>query len=148
MAAALSLLMLLPASAHAEPARGVQVEVEFLLGFVEESGCDFYRNGTWHTPAQARAHLREKYEFLAARGLVHSTEDFIEKAASKSSLSGEPYQVKCKGGAAVNSGPWLHAELERFRAFNKKPASNLWRARPAGPEFGLAERIAGLNRPS
>jgi len=132
-ATALSLLICLPATVQAGPARGVQVEVDFLLGFVEESGCEFYRNGTWHTPAAARTHLREKFDFLAARGMIGTTEDFIEKAASKSSLSGKPYQVKCKGGAAMNSGPWLRGELDRFRAFNKKPAASLMTPRPAVP---------------
>ena len=32
---------------HAEPPIVVQVEVDFLLGYVEGSGCEFYRNGTW-----------------------------------------------------------------------------------------------------
>jgi hypothetical protein len=132
-ATVLSLLICLPATVQGGPARGVQIEVDFLLGFVEESGCDFYRNGTWHTPAAARAHLRQKYDFLAARDMIQTTEDFIEKAASKSSLSGDPYQVKCKSGAATNSGPWLRGELERFRAFNKKPASSLLTPRPTVP---------------
>jgi len=110
---------------YAEPPVNVQVEVDFLLGYVEGSGCDFYRNGTWHDPKTAQAHLRDKYRYLAARNLINTTEDFIEKVATQSSLTGQPYKVRCRDGATVTSNQWLHAELARFREFNKKPTSSL-----------------------
>ena len=110
---------------YAEPPVNVQVEVDFLLGYVEGSGCDFYRNGTWNDPKTAQAHLRDKYRYLAARNLINTTEDFIEKVATQSSLTGQPYKVRCRDGATVTSNQWLHAELARFREFNKKPTSSL-----------------------
>lgn len=113
----LMLVLLLTPVARAEPPTNVQVEVNFLLGYVEGSGCEFYRNGTWHDSKTAQAHLRDKYKYLAARNLIATTEDFIERAATKSSFSGQPYAVRCNGGAAVPSGQWLRAELARFRAF-------------------------------
>ena len=103
--------------ARAEPPKNVQIEVNFLLGYVEGSGCGFYRNGTWNDSKAAQAHLRDKYKYLAARNLINTTEDFIERAATKSSFSGQPYQVSCNGGAAVTSNQWLRAELARFRTF-------------------------------
>ena len=115
---------------RAEPAVKVQVEVDFLLGYVEGSGCQFYRNGTWHDAKAAQAHLLDKYRYLAARNLINTAEDFIEKAATKSSLSGQAYQVKCGDAAAVTTNRWLHDELAHFRAFNKKPASSLSDPRP------------------
>ncbi|HMA57269.1 MAG TPA: DUF5329 domain-containing protein, partial [Pseudolabrys sp.] len=87
--------------ARAEPPVNVQMEVNFLLGYVEGSGCAFYRNGTWHDSRTAQAHLRDKYKYLAARNLITTTEDFIERAATESSLSGQAYAVRCNGGAAV-----------------------------------------------
>lgn len=113
----LMLGLLLTPVARAEPPTNVQVEVNFLLGYVEGSGCEFYRNGTWHDSKTAQAHLRDKYKYLAARNLITTTEDFIERAATESSFSGQPYAVRCHGGAAVPSGQWLRAELARFRAF-------------------------------
>jgi hypothetical protein len=110
---------------HAAPPTTVQVEVDFLLGYIEGSGCEFYRNGTWHDPKAAQAHLRDKYSYLVARNLINTTEDFIEKAATQSSFSGQPYEVKCQDGARVTTHQWLRAELARFRAFNKKPTSSL-----------------------
>jgi hypothetical protein len=115
---------------HAEPPITVQVEVDFLLGYVEGSGCEFYRNGIWHDPKAAQAHLRDKYRYLVARNLINTTEDFIEKVATQSSFSGQPYKVRCQNGATVATNEWLRVELARFRAFNKKPTSNLTEARP------------------
>lgn len=109
-------LLSLPA-ARAEPPVNVQIEVNFLLGYVEGSGCAFYRNGTWHDARTAQAHLRDKYNYLAARNLITTTEDFIDRAATESSLSGRPYAVRCNGGAMVTSSQWLRDELARYRSF-------------------------------
>ena len=103
--------------ARAEPPMNVQIEVNFLLGYVEGSGCAFYRNGTWHDSRTAQAHLRDKYKYLVARNLVTTTEDFIDRAATKSSLSGRPYAVRCNGSAVVTSSQWLRDELARYRTF-------------------------------
>jgi len=111
-------LLSLPVSvARAEPSASVQLEVSFLLGYIEESSCEYYRNGTWHDSKAAQAHLRDKYRYLVARNLINSTEDFIERAATQSSFSGQAYVVRCKDHAAVATGPWLHDELVRFRMF-------------------------------
>lgn len=109
-------LLLMPV-ARAEPPLNVQIEVNFLLGYVEGSGCEFYRNGTWSDSKAAQAHLRDKYKYLMARNLINSTEDFIERAATESSFTGQPYQVRCNGGAIVPSNQWLRYELVRFRMF-------------------------------
>ena len=109
-------LLLVPA-AHAEPPTTVQIEVNFLLGYVESSGCEFYRNGTWHDSKSAQVHLRDKYKYLVAKDLVNTTEDFIEKAATESSFRGQPYDVRCNGGTTVTSKQWLREELAHFRTF-------------------------------
>ena len=97
--------------AHAEPPATVQAEVNFLLGYVEGSGCAFYRNGTWHNSKEGQAHLRDKYKWLAARNLINTTEDFIERAATESSFTGLAYKVKCNGGPTITSNQWLRDEL-------------------------------------
>jgi len=103
-------------SAWAETSKSVQVEVEFLLDYVDASGCQFYRNGSWHDAKTAQAHLRSKYQYLSAKSQINSAEDFIEKAASQSSFSGQPYQVGCTGEAITFSNQWLRTVLARFRA--------------------------------
>jgi Family of unknown function (DUF5329) len=109
--------LLIAPIAHAETPVAVQIEVNFLLGYLEGSGCEFYRNGTWHDSKAAQEHLRDKYKYLAADNMINTTEDFIEKAASISSFSGKPYQVKCAGAEPVMSNQWLRDELVRLRTF-------------------------------
>jgi hypothetical protein len=137
-----ALAVLVPAlwlacAAAAEPDPHVQIEVDFLLGYVGGSGCEFYRNGTWHEAAAAQAHLHDKYLMLVGRRPIHTTEDFIDKVASYSSFSGEPYQVRCKHGAAVRADQWLRDELGRFRTFNKKPASSRGGSEAGWPALAL-----------
>lgn len=96
--------------------RSVQREVDALLSSVEASGCSFLRNGSWHDSKAAVVHLRDKYDYLVARDLIATTEDFIERAATKSSLSGQPYEVKCGSSAAVTSSSWLYAKLAFLRS--------------------------------
>ncbi len=111
------LLLGLAQMADAEPPKATQMEVSFLLGFVEGSGCAFFRNGTWYDSREAQAHLRDKYDYLAARDQIHSGEDFIDRAASQSSFSGQAYAVKCAGGAVIKSSQWLREELVRLRGY-------------------------------
>lgn len=103
--------------ADAAPPTKVQIEVNFLLGYLEGSGCEFYRNGSWHDSNAAQEHLRDKYNYLVAKDQVNSTEAFIDSAATQSSLSGEAYAVKCAGAATMSSNQWLRDELARFRKF-------------------------------
>lgn len=91
-----------------------QQEIAGLLRFVESSGCNFIRNGSEHSPKDARAHLQKKLDYLNDKGLVDSAEDFIARAATESSFSGTPYQVSCSG-QKQGSADWLKAELQRLR---------------------------------
>jgi hypothetical protein len=107
-------LCILPA-AHAAPPAAAIVEINHLLGLMEQSGCEFFRNGTWYDAQRAQAHLREKFDVLAASNQIKTAEDFIEKAASNSSMSGRPYQIRCAGAAAMTTNQWFSAALTRFR---------------------------------
>ena len=89
-------------------------EVDALLAFVESSGCQFIRNGSEHSPVDARKHLQKKLDYLDDKGLVDSPEDFIARAATESSMSEEPYQVNCQG-RLQRSADWLNGELSRLR---------------------------------
>jgi len=103
-------------AAQAAPAPAAKAEIEYLLSAVASSDCRFYRNGTWYDATSAAAHLRAKYETLAARGLIGDTEDFIDRAATKSSLSGRDYAIKCEGIAEMSSRQWLTDLLFAYRA--------------------------------
>jgi hypothetical protein len=101
--------------AQAKPPESAQIEIDYLLGFIEDSGCQFFRNGSWYDSKKAQAHLRNKYEALVSRGLIKTAEDFIDLGASQSSISGKPYEIQCGEGKPVTTGPWLHDVLVRYR---------------------------------
>lgn len=90
-------------------------EIAALFSVLENSDCRFQRNGSWHEAKQAADHLRMKYDYLLDKNLLDTTESFIERAASKSSMSGRPYLVKCGTAAPVESKSWFMAELARVR---------------------------------
>lgn len=107
-------LLLLLGHATANANSQAQRETAALLDFVERSGCQFVRNGSEYSAAQARDHLEKKLAYLERKKLLNSTENFIELAASKSSMSGKPYEIRCPTGAQP-AGEWLKAELRRMR---------------------------------
>ncbi|MCP1444925.1 hypothetical protein J3D54_004057 [Pseudomonas sp. GGS8] len=89
-------------------------EINSLLDFVEHSDCRFVRNGSEYPGTQARAHLQKKLEYLEEQDRVNSAEDFIELAATQSSMSGRAYEVRCATGVQPAS-LWLKTELQRQR---------------------------------
>lgn len=103
--------------AQAAPSTSVQIEISFLLGFIDGSRCDFLRNGNWYSAQAAQVHVRDKYKALLARNQVDTSEQFIERAAAQSSLSAKPYAIRCGGGATVPTQQWLLEELARYRTF-------------------------------
>jgi len=107
---------LLAAPVYADTPVPVQNEVNYLLGYIAGSGCEFNRNGSWYSAQKAQSHLRDKYKYLAGRNLADTTEHFIERGASESSLTGVAYQIRCGSHAPVASGPWLREKLAELRA--------------------------------
>ncbi|MFJ4384877.1 DUF5329 domain-containing protein [Pseudomonas sp. NPDC089408] len=92
-------------------------EIRGLLEFVEKSDCTFIRNGAEYSGPRARAHLEQKLNYLESKNRVKSAEDFIDLAATKSSMSGRAYEVRCSEGKEP-AGIWLHRELQREREFH------------------------------
>jgi hypothetical protein len=125
---AILVLMLFPVEGTAQSPTS-QTEILYLLGFVERSGCQFYRNGHWYDSKKAQEHLRDKYTYLAAKHPIGTAEDFIEKVATTSSLTGQPYVVRCPDGSVVSSNQWLSNELIRHRTGASAPRSSRGTAR-------------------
>lgn len=84
------------------------------------SDCEFNRSGTWYSGTEAKSHLLRKLKYFEDRGAVQSTEQFIELAASSSSVTGQPYLVRCGDGIPVQSGTWLLLQLQAMRAAGRK----------------------------
>jgi hypothetical protein len=108
--------ILVAAGAAAPLPPAARAEIDTLMSRLEASACEFNRNGTWHTAAAAKSHLMGKLKYLEDRGTVQSTEQFIELAASTSSVTGQPYLVRCGNGTPVQSGTWLLSQLQAMRA--------------------------------
>ena len=116
----LALALAAPLAAAAAPPPNVQREVDYLLGYIEKSGCSFYRNGSWSDSGAAAGHVRMKYDYLSGRDQIASTADFIDKTASESSVTGIPYQVRCDVSPPMLSRTWLGDELARYRAQSRR----------------------------
>ena len=99
----------------APTAAPVRAEINSLLTTLQTSGCQFSRNGSWYSGAEAKDHLLRKLDYFEGRTTVQNTEEFIDLAATKSSSSGKAYQVKCGAAQPVESKQWLTAQLSVLR---------------------------------
>ena len=93
-----------------------KAEIDGLLSRLESSGCAFSRNGNWYPGTEAKSHLLRKRKYLEDKGMVQSTEQFIELAASASSMTGQPYLVRCGNGIPIQSGTWLLSQVRAMRS--------------------------------
>lgn len=103
-------------AASAAPTAKAQREIDGLIAALGDSGCEFERNGSWHDAKTARAHLQKKYDYLRKRGMADTAESFIERGASKSSMSGKPYRVRCPGKPVDSAAHWFEQRLRTLRA--------------------------------
>lgn len=97
-----------PCRAHAD----METEVEYLLHYIETSSCTFHRNGKVYDSKEAGSHIRNKYRHT--KRWIKTTEDFIQYAATKSSVSGQLYQVTCND-MPLPTAQWLTDELAQYR---------------------------------
>ena len=113
----IALGLLAVGAVHAAPLPApARAEVDALLTRLQNSGCQFNRNGSWYSGAEARSHLLRKLEYLEGKDMVHNADQFIVLGASTSSSSGKPYLVRCGAAQPVDSKSWLGAELQAMRA--------------------------------
>ena len=106
-------LVLIPCEIQADS----EEEIHHLIQYIGNSGCIFIRNGKDHDAAEAMKHLQRKYDYLKQR--ISATEDFISTIANRSSMTGEPYRVRC-GGRETLSAEWFTRALIRFRQGREK----------------------------
>jgi hypothetical protein len=99
-----------PAMAGDEQMRS---EIDHLITYIQNSNCQFIRNGKAHTPGEAIQHILKKYDHFKAK--IHTTEEFIELCATKSILSDQPYKIGCPDQKMIESKHWLLRELKNYR---------------------------------
>jgi len=92
----------------------MQSEINHLLAFLENSECQFERNGKLHTGKDTVDHVKKKYNYFKSK--IDSAEKFIEYSATKSTLSGKYYMVLCKDSPKVKTQDWLLQELKNYRS--------------------------------
>ncbi|MGB4812440.1 MAG: DUF5329 domain-containing protein [Methylophilaceae bacterium] len=111
----LAIVLAASCSAQAEISPNTKQEITHLFTHLKSSGCEFNRNGSWYNADKAVAHLNQKYDYLSGKNLITTTEDFIVRAASESSMSHKAYLVKC-GDKETKSAIWFKEELVKFRS--------------------------------
>jgi hypothetical protein len=88
-------------------------KIEMLIDYVGSlEGAVFIRNGEEHSPTEAADHLRRKWE--SAGNEIATANDFIEKLASRSSVSGEEYKLRFKDGTELRSSEYLRDQLQKI----------------------------------
>jgi Family of unknown function (DUF5329) len=111
----------LATAARAEPSAHEQGRIERLIRFVEaQKNMKFIRNGSEYNSTDAAKFLRGKLESMGDE--VKTAREFIERIASKSSMSGEPYRVKFADGRLLLAAQFLGDELRRMDANPPRPA--------------------------
>ena len=109
----LSLILLTAPISQTMGETNVETEIQLLIRAVRKSGCDFDRNGTLYKAGRAAEHLELKY--ARDKRYADSAEAFIERLATGSSWSGEPYWMICDGDKTL-AAEWLSKKLESSQA--------------------------------
>ena len=104
----IAIIVIAPMESQAD----TELEIRHIIKYIESSKCTFVRNGKEYNTKEALEHILNKYEYT--KRWIKSAEDFIEYTATKSSMSGRPYTVRCDGREILSS-EWLLEELKRFR---------------------------------
>ena len=88
-------------------------KIEALIGVVAGlKDATFVRNGTEYSAKDAADHMRRKWK--SGGDDIKTARQFIEHAASKSSVSGKPYFIRFKDGREVESGKFLSEKLDEM----------------------------------
>jgi hypothetical protein len=92
-----------------------QQKIQALISSIETlKGAVFIRNGSEYDGKKAADHMRAKLRYAGDK--IQTAEEFIDELASKSSMSGRPYQIRLPDGRTVNSADYFHAELRKLEA--------------------------------
>lgn len=94
-----------------------RLKITYLINEVSHSPYQFVRNGSIYDAKRAARHLRFKY----SKAIHHkpTARDFIEKIASGSFLTGQPYYVKTREGNMYPVKELLFRELKQLESYLK-----------------------------
>lgn len=90
-------------------------KIERLIESVRDlKDATFIRNDTEHTAAEAADHLQLKWRAKANK--IEYAHEFIDTIASKSSVSGKPYQIRMADGTTVEAGDYFKERLREVES--------------------------------
>jgi hypothetical protein len=113
LALLLALLALSPL-ARATPSAEEHRLITALIGRVGKmTTMKFMRNGDEHSSTDAAEHMQAKYKHF--KDEIKTAEDFIERCASRSEVTGKPYAVKLADGKVHDANAFLKRELRVLR---------------------------------
>lgn len=88
-------------------------KINHLIAYVQQlHNATFIRNDEEHTAAKAAEHLKLKKN--KAGNQLKTALDFIEKIASKSSITGKPYFIRMPNGKTYTCETVLKLELKKL----------------------------------
>jgi len=91
----------------------VPEEINYLLESIGNSECTFIRNGKRYGARKSEDHLRMKYR--RGKRYAPTSQKFIERLASASSVSRKTYYIECEDEERMPSGDWLMMRLDEYR---------------------------------
>lgn len=109
--AVVALLLTLPARAKLNAHEEARINA-MLNALAQKKDLTFVRNGDAHNCEEAVSHLRLKLG--NTRNRIDTAEQFIDKVASSSSITGKPYIVKIPG-KAMKTRSLIYMRLLRKR---------------------------------
>lgn len=109
-------------AAHATPSASEQKVIERLIGRVAKKNMMiFIRNGNAYDATDAAKHMQSKFDHFRER--IVTAEDFIELCATRSEVTGQPYQVRMTGGPLRNASDFMTDELRLVRQELRRSAT-------------------------
>jgi hypothetical protein len=94
-------------------------KIDHLILFIRNlKGATFIRNGNEHPATAAADHLQMKREKAGSR--IKTAKDFIEKIATRSSISGEYYMIRFANGKEFPVYMVLGNELKKLEEGKSK----------------------------
>ncbi|MDR6519338.1 hypothetical protein J2789_002020 [Variovorax paradoxus] len=100
--------------AHATPSDTEDKLIDTLIQRVSKmSSMIFLRNGSEYNASDAARHMQAKYDYFKKELLT--AEDFIERCASRSEMTGQAYKVKLTNGTVRDASEFLNSELRALR---------------------------------
>lgn len=86
-------------------------KIEALISSIEDlKNAKFYRNGILYNAATAANHLRMKYSKAGKE--IKTAQDFIEKIASRSSITGQAYKIVFSDGKVIPARKYFYDKLK------------------------------------